>query len=390
MVKKIISIFFTFFLCISNVIAIPVKITSDKYILYNLNDDRILEEKLSHDETQIASLTKIMTTIVAIENIDDFDKKVTIKKEMLNGLTRDIAQMGFKVGEQYTYNDLLYSTMLPSAADAANALAVSIGGSIKEFLVLMNNKARELNLQNTHYSNSFGLTDKDNYSSAYDISLLLKYALQNEKFKSIFTAKEYKLTNNKVVKSTVYKFKSPYIIGSKTGYTSKAGRCLASIANVNDVDLMLVTLNNYNKNLNYITETNDVYKYYEDNYSYKNVIDENDIITKIGTIDSKEKEYDVKVDKEYTYYLSNDFNKEDLIYEYEGTTHVSSLDRKNKKIGVVKVKYNDEIIKEIDLFYDGSLNISNQALHLYLSYISIAIMFICLLVYTKHIKRKGI
>ena len=153
---------------------------------------------------------------------------------------------------------------------------------------------------------------------------------------------------------------------------------------------MLVTLNNYNKNLNYITETNDVYKYYEDNYSYKNVIDENDIITKIGTIDSKEKEYDVKVDKEYTYYLSNDFNKEDLIYEYEGTTHVSSLDRKNKKIGVVKVKYNDEIIKEIDLFYDGSLNISNQALHLYLSYISIAIMFICLLVYTKHIKRKGI
>ncbi len=390
MVKKIVSIFFIFFLCVSNVLAIPVKITSDKYILYDISDNRILEEKDSHIETQIASLTKIMTTIVAIENIDDFNKEVIIKKEMIETLTRDIAQMGFKVGEKYTYNDLLYATMLPSAADAANALAVSIGGSIKNFLVLMNNKAKELNLQNTHYSNSFGLTDKDNYSSAYDISVLLKYALNNEKFKSVFTAKEYKLTNDKVVKSTVYKFKSPYIMGSKTGYTSKAGRCLASIATINESNLMFITLNNYNKNLNYITETNNVYKYYEENYSYKNIIDENDIITKIGTIDSKEKEYDVKVDKEYTYYLSNDFNKKDLIYEYEGETHISSLDRKNKKIGRVKVKYNDEIIKEIDLFYDGSLNISNQALHLYLSYISIAIIFICLLVYTKHIKRKGI
>ena len=255
MVKRTISAVFIFFLFVYNVSAIPVNISSEKYILINLDEDRILFENNSHDETQVASLTKIMTAIIAIERIDDFSEKVTIEKSMIDGLTRDIAQIGFKVGEKYTYDDLLYAMMLPSAADAANALAVSIGGSFENYLRLMNDKALELGLNNTHYSNVFGLTDENNYSSAYDVSVLLRYALKNEKFKTVFTARNYTLTNGKKIISTIYKYDNKYIVGSKTGYTSKAGRCLASISNVNDANLMFITLNYYIKDLKYITET---------------------------------------------------------------------------------------------------------------------------------------
>ncbi len=390
MVKKTISAVFIFFLFICNINAIDVNITSEKYIMINLDEDRILFEKDSHDETQVASLTKIMTSIVAIENIDDFNEKVTIEKSMIDGLTRDIAQIGFKVGEQYTYDDLLYSMMLPSAADAANALAISIGGSFDKYLEMMNNKAMELGLNNTHYSNVFGLTDENNYSSAYDVSVLLRYALKNEKFRTIFTARNYTLTSGKKINSTIYKFDNKYIVGSKTGYTSKAGRCLASISNVSGANLMLVTINYYIKDLKYITETTNTYKYFEDNYSYQNIIDDSIIIDTIKTRYANELTYDIKVDKEYDYYLENNFDKSKLSYSYDGIKEVSSLDVKNKKLGTVKVMLDDEVIKEIDVLYDGSLTKRVKSIVFLGIYGLVIILFIVLLVYTKYRKVKRI
>ena len=357
MLKKIISILFIFFLFSIKVSA--YSLTSDKYILYNLNENKILIEKDSLSRTQIASLTKIMTVTIALENINDYDKKITITKDMLKGLTWDIAAIGFKVGEEVSYNDLLYSAMLPSAADAVNALALSISGSYDEYLKLMNKKALELSLTDTHYSNVIGLYDEENYSSAYDVATLLKYALKNEKFKELFTAKEYILSNGKKINTTIYKFDSEYIIGSKTGYTTKAGRCIASISNVHDTDLMLVTLNNYSKDKPlYINETINIYKYYDNNYSYKNIIDQNDIITTIKAKHSKENNYNVKANKEYTYFLPNDFNKKDLVYKYDGVKEISYYNKKNEKIGSVKIYYKNELLKEIDVFYDGSLTLS--------------------------------
>ncbi len=388
MLKKISSITIFFFLLIFNVSASTVKITSEKYILYNLDNNTILEEKDSNDKTQIASLTKIMTTIVAIENIKDFNSKVKIKKEMLDGLTWDIAKIGFKTGEEYTYNDLLYATILPSAADAVNALAISIGGSYDKYLEMMNQKAKELNLKNTHYSNVIGLTDEDNYSSAYDISVLLKYALNNSKFKEIFTTKEYTLTSGKTVKATVTKYDSKYIVGSKTGYTSKAGRCLASISNVKDANLLMVTLNNYTKDATYINETVNTYKYYDENYSLVNIIDESDVVSSIKTKYSRTKTYDIKVDNEYDYYLENDFNKEDLKYEYSGLNEISAFDKKGKSLGKVSVYNGEDLLKEIDIKYDGSLKVNVFGILFRIFYISLILLFIIFLVFIKFKKIK--
>lgn len=388
MLKKLSSITIFFFLFALGVNASDLKLTSEKYILYNLDNNNILEEQDSNDKTQIASLTKIMTIIVAIENIEDFDEKVTIKKEMLDGLTWDIAKIGFKVGEVYTYNDLLYAAILPSAADAVNALAISISGSYDKYLKLMNDKANELGLVNTHYSNVIGLTDENNYSSAYDISKLLEYSLNNKKFREIFTTKSYTLTSGKTVKATVSKYDDKYIIGSKTGYTSKAGRCLASISDVNGAHLLMVTLNNYNKDATYINETIETYKYYDENYSLKDIINKEDIITTINAKYSRNKTYNIKVDKEYYYYLENNFDKDGLIYDYSGLDEISAFDKKDKYLGTVKIYKGEQLLNEIDIKYDGSLKVNVFGIVFRIFYILLIVVFIVFLVLLKFKKIK--
>ena len=115
---------------------------SNNIILYNLNNDEILYEKNSHEPIKIASLTKVMTGIVALEKIDDLDREVLITAEMLDGLIESNASVvGLKVNDIVTYRDLLYALLLPSGGDAANALAINVAGSIDNFVKLMNIKA---------------------------------------------------------------------------------------------------------------------------------------------------------------------------------------------------------------------------------------------------------
>lgn len=390
MVKKIVSIFLFFFLSFIIINADEVELTSEKYILYNLNDNKVLLEKDSHDETQIASLTKIMTVIVSIENIKDYNEKVTITKDMLKGLTWDISTIGLKVGDIVTYDDLLYAAMLPSAADAVNALALSISGSYENFLIMMNAKAKELELNNTHYSNVIGLTDKNNYSSAYDISKLLLYALKNKKFKKIFETKSYIMSNDKKIDTTIIKFDNEYILGSKTGFTTKAGRCLASISYSNGVNYLFVTLNNYKGGHVYIDETINTYKYYDENYSYKDIINENDTVVTLKTKYSKEDNIDIKLDKEYLYYLKNDFKKSDLIYEYTGINEISYFTKKGTKLGKLKIIYNGNVIKTIDVIYTQSLRFSILKFIWINKYIIILLLTVWFFIHKKKrkIKRK--
>lgn len=203
MAKKIISFILFFFLFIVSINADELNLISDKYILYNMNDHNVLIEHNSDEKTQIASLTKIMTTIVAIENVKDYNKKITITKEMFNDVAWDVATAGYKVGDKVTYNDLFYGAILPSGADAVNALAYTVFENYDDFIKKMNEKAKQLGLKNTKFSNPIGLYDENNYSSAKDVSTLLIYALKNTKFKEIFTTKNYTSTNGVKMKSTI-------------------------------------------------------------------------------------------------------------------------------------------------------------------------------------------
>ena len=377
----------TSILLFCNVFAENLDLISDKYILYNLNDNKILMKKNENEETQIASLTKIMTIIVAIENITDFDEKVTITKDMVNNIEWDVAKIGLKSGDIVTYNDLLYGAMLPSAADCVNALAISISGNYKDFIELMNNKVKELKLKHTHFENVVGLYSKDNYSSAYDVAEILKYSLKNQKFKQIFEAKEYVLTNGKKINSTLKTYNKKvgedisYITGAKTGYIKLAGNCLASTATIDNVNYLLVTLNAYsNKKSPHILDATSTYKYFSNNYSYKYILKKNDVVVNLKTKYAKEKNIDIHSSQEYKYYLKNDFNKDSIKYEYDGIKEISYFTKKGTTLGKVKIKLNDEILETFELIYNENLTFSIASfLWINKAYVIAIILFIIIL-----------
>lgn len=359
--KKIIKYFtiliFLFFICVYNVNAenIEFDISSKNVILYNLNDDKVIYEKSPDDKVNIASLTKIMTAIVSIENIEDFNEKVIITSDMLKNLPDDLSKVGFKSGEVVTYDDLLYGTLLKSGADATNILAISISGSVNEFVKLMNEKAEELNMRNSYFSNTIGIEEGTHYSSARDIAILLKYAIKNEKFSEVFKSKHYVSSNKEHdMNGPLKKITSEdemnmsYIKGAKTGYTSKAGLCLASIATYNGIDYLLVTIGaDHEKYVEHIEDSKKIYEYFFDNYEYKKIISKGDNIVNLKTVYGKE--YNIISDEDEKIYLKKTITKDDLIYEYKGKSKLGKGIKKGDKIGSYYVKYNDEVLYEKDI-----------------------------------------
>ena len=201
--KKIVVFLVAFFSFIGTIFAYDFDIKSEKVIMVNLNEDMILYNKDENDKVQIASLTKIITAITVIENQPDLNKMVTIKSNMLAGLD-GYAKLGLKVGDQVSYFDLLYALMLPSAADAGQALAIDMAGSINGFADMMNKEIEKIGVKNSHFTNPVGMDDDNNYSTAKDLYVILEYALKNDTFKALFEAKEHYLsTFGKTVYKTV-------------------------------------------------------------------------------------------------------------------------------------------------------------------------------------------
>lgn len=167
-----------------------LNINSKYAILYNLDDDNIIYEKNADDRISVASLTKIMTCIVALENIQNLDDTIILNKNIFYGLIEANASVaGFNAGDKVSYRDLVMGALLPSGADATRALAFNISGSEEKFVELMNKKANDLGLLNTHFENTTGLESANHYSSVKDISIILKYALQNDNFKKCIQQK---------------------------------------------------------------------------------------------------------------------------------------------------------------------------------------------------------
>lgn len=230
------------------------KLNSPNAILIRLKDNTILMQKNSEEKIYPASLTKMMTAIVAIENLPDLKEKIKLTNSTFQGLYEaDASMAGFKPGEQVRAIDLLYGVMLPSGAECCNGLAGQIAGSEQDFVKLMNQKAAALGMDNTHFENATGLHDENHYTTVKDLAILLSYALQNDTFREIFTASRYStpLTNKHPGGITFYStmfeelcnqnIVDGEIIGGKTGYTDEAGLCLASLANVGKQEYILIS-----------------------------------------------------------------------------------------------------------------------------------------------------
>lgn len=217
-------------------------VSAHNAILIDKESGRILYEKNPHEQKSIASLTKVMTAIVAIEN-GQLDDMVTVSNRAIYTTGSSIY---LQENEKMTLEDLLYGLMLRSGNDAAVAIAEHVGGSVEGFVYLMNEKATYLGLTNTRFANPHGLDEENHYSSAYDVAKLMQYAMGNETFEQIAGTTSYqskKRTYKWNNKNKLLNYLYDYCTGGKTGFTKKAGRTLVTSAEKDGLHLIAVTLN---------------------------------------------------------------------------------------------------------------------------------------------------
>ncbi len=336
------------------------EINSKSAILYDLDSDKVLYEKNSNEITSIASLTKIMTSIVSIENISSLSDNVVITNDMIKGLIEQDAMVcGYKVGDTVTYEELLYSSLLPSCADATNALAISLTGSISNFVSLMNEKALALGLSNTHFVNTSGLDIENHYSTAYEVSVILKYALKNDTFKKIYTTKYYRIESGQILMSNLeknlirYNLKMDYVLGSKTGYTDDAGLCLSSIASYNGINYLLITIGaDPTLDLPYnIIDSNTIYNYYFENYTNREIANKE---ISLNNKYSKDKII-INLPSHLEKLTLDEYSRLEYLYDIEN--EVSIFTRK-EKIGEYKVLLDGETLYSTTIYKPSNIPFS--------------------------------
>ena len=229
---------------------------NSKYaILIDAESGVVISHRSGNAKIYPASMTKVMTILVAVENIKDFNATFEMTYEIIKPLVdADATRAGFKEGEDVKIIDLLYGLILPSGGDCAIALAEYISGSEEEFVKLMNAKCEELGLQNTHFANTSGLHDENNYSTPADMAIIMKHAMENPICREVLST--YKYTTEKTEEnpegielfSTMFsrmygnEVEGVDIVAGKTGYTSKAGRCLVTACKKENLDIIVVVL----------------------------------------------------------------------------------------------------------------------------------------------------
>lgn len=225
-----------------------------KYAVVMSGDGTILYGENQNTKMYPASMTKLMTALLVVENVSDLSEKLTVSQETMNyTYDEDGSNAGFAVGEKASALDMLYGVLLPSGADASVTLAEYVGGSHEGFVEMMNEKAKELGMTKTHFTNCVGFYNKDHYSTTKDIAILLQECLKNDLLKEIMSQSSHKVEKTNKHKqgftfySTVFKkvkkinLDGITFLGGKTGYTSQAGQCLATAAIINDKEYILVT-----------------------------------------------------------------------------------------------------------------------------------------------------
>ncbi len=368
--------------------------------IYDLNDKQVLYEIGSNERVSIASLTKIATTLTAIQSISNLDEQVTITYSILRTVPWDASVAGLKAGDVLTYRDLLYASMLPSGADATNSLAILSSGSIDNFVLKMNELVTKIGLKNTHFVNVMGYDDEEHYSTVDDVRKLLEYALSDSLFRQIYTTKEYRLSNGLLVKSTLYKYRADNsslekILGSKTGYTGNAGYCLSSLSNINGHEMIIIVLNAPEINRLYynIVDTVTYIGFMMNNYKDEVLLPKKTLIKDIPIKLSSIESYKIYADQDIIKYLPSDYNKDLLKIDYKGLEELSFRNKQGSKIGSIDYSYGDELLYQQDVILDKKIKFSiNKAIETYylwiICFFSLLVLSILLIIFRKRKKKR--
>ncbi len=358
--KKIfifITIFISF-LSFPKAIELPseVNVSSESVIIYDLDKDEIVYEKNPDKQLSTASLAKIMTAYTVINNVKDLNKTITITDKELANLW-EYTCAGLEVGEKYTYLELLYAMMLPSAADASQALALNTSGSFEKFNNLMNKEAKTLGLRRTKFVDSYGGGD-ENISTAREITKLTRIALQNETFKKIFTTTTKHISNDKEVTNytrsiaTYHGFNSDILLGNKSGFTQAAGLSLVSLVNINDTNYLIVSMKS-NLNEYLTTHVIDTYKliYFLQGkeFTTRTLLEKGTILKNIKVENSTTNEYQVTLEEDINVNLSIDeYDKVKL--EYHIADKIDSTNKIGDNIGYIDILVNNQVISTYNVY----------------------------------------
>jgi D-alanyl-D-alanine carboxypeptidase (penicillin-binding protein 5/6) len=345
-------------------------------LLVNTDSETVILDKNADKRSAPASLTKIVTCMLVLENCPDLSATVTCKRESLNGLyAQNAATAGILAGETLTIKDLLYCLMLPSAADAANILADYVGGSIDNFVVMMNDFVAKLGCKNTKFVNAHGLDANPNgYTTANDLYKITKYALKNDTFKEITSTLRYDVeptekyphtrylhNTNKIMNPGIRDYYHKSVSGVKTGTTNEAGRCVITTASQDGYNYMLIVMgapqydvdnDGVEENVAF-TESKKIYNWAFDNIELTKITNTTDVVTVVDV------NYNSKVDhvrllpaEELSALVPVGTESGSLIVRpVEGETpeSINAPVKKGQVIGKAEVLYGDVVVATVDL-----------------------------------------
>lgn len=337
-------------------------ISAPNLLLAETNTGKILYERNADEKIYPASLTKLMTSILVVENCE-LDEIVTVSEKAVTSVPSGYVNANLQVGEELTVEDLLYVMLIPSANDAANALAEHVGGSIESFSTMMNSRAKELGCTGSNFTNPSGLHQEEHYTTTKDLYLIAKQAISNSLIKKIVGTTNYTLLNTEKYTKTkrtftttnymkiksLTKYYCDYCIGGKTGYTGEAKNCVIEFAEKDGIELTAIVMGESAKVKGQkFLDAKKMFEYVFENYDNKQIVTKNekyetvkvnngtketrmlDVLYKDDIYILKEKDNNEEMQKNVEYYnlkapIQKGKEVGKIIYEYEGITYTTKL-----------------------------------------------------------------
>ena len=344
-----------------------LSINAKAALIVETNTGKIIYEKDIYEQNYPASVTKILTAILTLENCE-LDDVVTVSQSAISHIPTGYVIAPLFVGEQITIKDLLYALMLKSANDAAYVLAEHVGGSVDGFSEMMNKKAEELECKNTHFVNPNGIHNQNHYTTAYDMYLISNYAMKNETFKEIVSTYEYTLapTNKHPLKDRIMKntnnFVNPknayynkIINGIKTGTTKQAGNCLITDSSDNGLEFITVVLGAQTANSKF-SETKKMISFAYDNYKLTKIHDKGDIIQNIEVkkATKKTKDLNLVISDDITAMANKKIKVDEIEPEIVLNDDIKAPIEQGQELGIIKynvdgLEYEAKLLAETEV-----------------------------------------
>ncbi len=320
-------------------------ISAQSAIVIDARTGRVLYEHNANNKMPMASTTKIMTALLAIQN-NNLNDLVKVKPESTN---IEGSSIYLKEGEVIKLKDLLYGLMLCSGNDAACAIAQHVGGNVEQFAQMMNNKVTELGLNDTNFMNPHGLNNQNHFTTAYDLAMISKEAMQHNTFKNVVGTKlwiaqregdryKYFYNKNKVISQYEYG------TGIKIGYTKRSGRCLVASSKKGELELICVVLNAPN----WFNDSYRLMDYVFNKYKPTKIIDENQIF-KTVPVRNGTKEYTKIIAQQKSILPLTDKEKKQISILYSVQDYLTAPVTRKNKIGTAKIYLDDQLLDSVNM-----------------------------------------